>query len=76
MHFFKVKRIHVMMDGTIYCQCNGCEVKKGREDTCWTNEYYQQMTPLFDALTHDLVGFFNDEEVTVEFEDDTAILDE
>ncbi len=74
MNFFKVKRIVMRIDGAIIAVCVGCEVTKTA--TGWRNEWHQQMTPLFDIGTGELTGFFNAEEVTVEFEDDTAILDE
>ena len=70
MNFFKIRHIHVLMDGTIWCQCNGCEVRKSREYVCWINEFGQKMTPLFDSATNDLVGFFNAEEINIEFEEE------
>ena len=68
MNFFKLKRIAMKMDGLIVAICVGTEVV--RTDDGWKNEYGQRMTPLFDIRDNDLVGFFNAEEITVEFEED------
>lgn len=65
MNFFKVKRIEVKFDGSIVAICVGGEVHKTSDG--WRNEYHQRMTPLFDVRDNNLVGFFNAEEVTIEF---------
>lgn len=70
MNFFKVKRIVMKMDGTTIAICVGCEVTKTADG--WQNEWHQRMTPLFDIRTNELVGFFNAEEITVEFDDSEA----
>ncbi|MBQ3017396.1 MAG: hypothetical protein IJD89_00470 [Clostridia bacterium] len=67
MNFFKIKRIAMKMDGTITAICAGCEVTKMIDG--WCNEYHQKMTPLFNSITNELVGFFNAEVINVEFEE-------
>lgn len=70
MNFFKVKRIAVKMNGLIMAICDGGHEIVKTPDAGWRNDYYEQMTPLFDVNTGDLVGFFNPKEITVEFEEE------
>ena len=70
MNFFKIKHIAVKMDGMIVCQTTtGDEIAKTADG--WVNcDYGTRMTPLFDNKTGDLVGFFDPEQITVEFEEE------
>lgn len=69
MNFFKVKRISVKMDGSIVFQLTtGDEVRKTEHG--YLDLYQNKMTPLFDFNTGDLVGFFNSNEITIEFEEE------
>ena len=69
MNFFKVKRIAVKMDGSIVFQLTtGDEVRKTEHG--YFDLYQNKMTPLFDFNTGDLVGFFNANEITIEFEEE------
>ena len=68
MNFFKVKNIAVKRNGIIVCRLtDGDEV--WQKDDGYIDQYGNMLTPLFDSMTDDLVGFVNTREVRVEFEE-------
>ena len=71
MSYFKVKHIAVKQDGTVVFRTTGfMEVVKNEHG--YINQYCDEMQPLFDVETGDLVGFIEKpmESIDVEFEED------
>lgn len=68
MDFFKIKRIAMMRDGqTMFYLTNGQTVVKYKGG--YVNDYNVSLTPLFDSVTNELVGFIDYNELNVEIEE-------
>ena len=67
MNFFKIKHISVRMAGDIICHLTTGEIVVKTKDGYYMG--YQKMVPLYDVKNGELVGFFNPDEINVEFEE-------
>lgn len=68
MNFFKIKHIGVRMDGTMVCHLTTGEAVIKTSNGFYMD--YKIMTPLYDYKSGELVGFFNPNEVNIEFEEE------
>lgn len=68
MNFFKIKHIGMRMDGSIICHLTTGETVVKTRDGFYMG--YNVVTPLYDYKSGELVGFFNPNEINIEFEEE------